>query len=49
MGLPLTLPLLKTVDLAYIWNSQEEGNANMICRIIREMCNDIERQRIFEY
>jgi hypothetical protein len=37
---------LEKIGLAYIWQSQSEINVN-ICKIIRETCNDIERQNIF--
>jgi hypothetical protein len=37
------------VGLAHIWQIQEESNANKICRIIREMCSDIEKQNVFEH
>jgi hypothetical protein len=37
---------LETVGFAYICQSQSEINVN-ICKIIRERCNDIERQNIF--
>jgi hypothetical protein len=40
--------LLK-ISLAYIWQSQAEIHGNKICKIIREMCNDIERQKAFSY
>jgi hypothetical protein len=32
--------------LVYIWQSQSEINVN-ICNIVRERCNDIERQNLF--
>jgi hypothetical protein len=38
---------LKKIGIAYIWQSQSEINVNKICKIIRERCNDIERQNIF--
>jgi hypothetical protein len=37
---------LEKIRLAYIWQSQSEINVN-IWNIIRERCNDIERQNIF--
>jgi predicted transcriptional regulator len=38
---------LEIIGLAYILKIQAESNANKICKIIRERCNDIERQNIF--
>jgi hypothetical protein len=40
---------LEIIGLAYILKSQAESNANKICKIITERCNDIEIQRIFEH
>jgi hypothetical protein len=40
---------LERIELAYIWQSQAENNANKLCKILRERCNDIERQCIFEH
>jgi hypothetical protein len=37
---------LEEISLAYIRQSQSEINVN-ICNIIRERCNDIEKQNIF--
>jgi hypothetical protein len=44
---PLKLVVVVIIGLAYIWQSQTEINANKICKIIREMFNDIERQKVF--
>jgi hypothetical protein len=37
---------MEKIGLAYIWQSQSEINVS-VCKIIREICNDIERQNIF--
>jgi hypothetical protein len=37
---------LEKTGLACIWQGQSEINVN-ICNIIRERCNDVERQNIF--
>jgi hypothetical protein len=37
---------IEKIGLAHIWQNQSEINVN-ICHIIRERCNDIERQNIF--
>jgi hypothetical protein len=34
------------IGLAYIWQNQTEINVNM-CKIVRERCNDIEKQNMF--
>jgi hypothetical protein len=38
---------LESIGLAYIWHSQQEWNTNRLWRIIRQGCNDSERQNLF--
>jgi hypothetical protein len=37
----------ESTGLAYIWYSQQEWDTSRLRRIIRERCNDIERQNLF--
>jgi hypothetical protein len=37
---------LESIGLAYIWHSQQEWNTSRLRRIIRQRCNDIERQNL---
>jgi hypothetical protein len=37
---------LESIGLAYIWYSQQEWDTSTLRRIIRERCNDIERQNL---
>jgi hypothetical protein len=36
----------ESTGLAYIWHSQQEWDTSRLRRIIRERCNDIERQNL---
>jgi hypothetical protein len=36
----------ESIGLAYIWHSQQEWGTSRLRRIIRERCNDIERQNL---
>jgi hypothetical protein len=38
---------MEIIGLAHIWQSQTEINSNKIHKIIRERCNDLERQNAF--
>jgi hypothetical protein len=37
---------LESIGLVYIWHSQQEWDTGRPRRIIRERCNDIERQNL---
>jgi hypothetical protein len=37
---------LESIGLAYIWQNQLEINGN-VCKIVKERCNDIEKQNMF--
>jgi hypothetical protein len=37
---------LDSIGLVYIWHSQQEWDTSRLRRIIREICNDIERQKL---
>jgi hypothetical protein len=37
---------LESIEFAYIWYSQQEWDTSRLRRIIRERCNDIERQNL---
>jgi hypothetical protein len=37
---------LESIGLAYIWHSQQEWDTSRLRRIIRERCNNIERQNL---
>jgi hypothetical protein len=37
---------LESIGLTYIWHNQQEWDTSRLRRIIRERCNDIERQNL---
>jgi hypothetical protein len=37
---------LESIGLAYMWHSQHEWDTSRLRRIIRERCNDTERQNL---
>jgi hypothetical protein len=37
---------LESIGLVYIWHSQQKWDTSSVRRIIRERCNDIERQNL---
>jgi predicted transcriptional regulator len=38
---------LEKLGLVYIWQSEAESNANKICKVIRERCDDTEKLNVF--